>query len=1182
MNDRQLAWAATFVALVQRMAAAKSAAAAAAAALAAEPDDTPEASPREPAEAATPRVPVLVVPAATPGGSVASPVSGSFRVPRPETKALGVFGKVWDFMIDEAAYIDTTEGELRLAGGPTCPPDPSGWGHTEATLPPHSRPCPASPRSAGPLALTAPCLMCLLPACPAGASPRPRPSVPALPLPGPEDDKGWEEVQAVPMHAELTLRLQQLDLELAVVQERHPTLAGSAPGSSQQLGDLGSEAGGAAQQPRSRAASLSQTLQQLHHVTSLEHALRLQQQLSVALREEGAAEELGAAGQQQLRARQAAVVVHAFARLSLAELAVTVASVDARMRAVVVQLRACSLEQNASAAEVAPQQLLLAHAQPASAEGPSPDPAPDCWLEVLELQAAEQSPAPGEDQDQAAASVKWLGPDVDRETSPQRCLAIVGVLRATLPAGFITTLVLFAERAQLATPAGPGSTEVQQQQQQPGQPATAGGPDERQKQPQLQQEWMGQLLAGEVVMECTVAAIQLALRSSQAQGAAAVVLALRQLQCQAGEVHWGATWNQPLREALLAPPGAGFAGGGLRLSLDDVSLAVARDGGAGPSHWEAAAGVSSSLEVHGLLAASPFDPSAPAAPSAAGALPPPAAGPVASLPPWLASVALSPIQLQLSGDQLAAVVGTVAALEAEVQRRFRAPLVPDPHVGPGAAPWLAGASLSVSAVHAAYAAPGSSVGMWTNASGSVTVAGSAGGGRPTPGQLYVGLSSLVLAAAVAPGEAAGSQVAVAKLQLGQPHAWLLPGVQAALPLADLCVGTATRASWDGGAASLVGQPPAAMLAGVEFAALPARSLGQAGRQSEQQGGRQEEQLCGHLSSLVVSLPPLNYRLLCQLLSCLAQQPALPPAARFLPARGITPPPRAAGSTPAPGPPSPRSEPAKQLLLRVDAASCTLWPDRQHGIAVWLAACDLDHRPAAGGSSSLHAALGSLHAALLEQQADGALPCTAPVLRLAASPQAAREQPQPALSLALTTAPAQPSLPRELQRWQVAALPLDLAITPLLLRMVSRVAADFAGGSSQAPAADAPEGALPPPPPPPQPAHEQHQQQRHAQQAQQMHARLSLQRLGVRLCQHVQWDQGDAPPLAAHAAHLRVEESVVVIHQQLAAENRPWLADASNAAAALLTSVDGTLMGSELVVSHAGEPYCVLPGPWHPT
>lgn len=65
----------------------------------------------------TPRRPGHVA-AAAPGST---PVSPSTRpsppasaagqgVARPQTKALGVFGRVWDFLVDEAAYLEAADG----------------------------------------------------------------------------------------------------------------------------------------------------------------------------------------------------------------------------------------------------------------------------------------------------------------------------------------------------------------------------------------------------------------------------------------------------------------------------------------------------------------------------------------------------------------------------------------------------------------------------------------------------------------------------------------------------------------------------------------------------------------------------------------------------------------------------------------------------------------------------------------------------------------------------------------------------------------------------------------------------------------------------------------------------------------------------------------------------------------
>ena len=125
VNDRQLRWAGSLTALMQAAPAADRAAAAAAAAAAVmigdEQGEQAVTTPRAMA-ALTPQTPLLEAAGATsaPAAEVAaaSTLPGAAAAARPQTKALGVFGKVWDFMIDEAAYAEAAEGErARRVGG---------------------------------------------------------------------------------------------------------------------------------------------------------------------------------------------------------------------------------------------------------------------------------------------------------------------------------------------------------------------------------------------------------------------------------------------------------------------------------------------------------------------------------------------------------------------------------------------------------------------------------------------------------------------------------------------------------------------------------------------------------------------------------------------------------------------------------------------------------------------------------------------------------------------------------------------------------------------------------------------------------------------------------------------------------------------------------------------------------
>lgn len=47
--------------------------------------------------------------AGSPGAAAAAAATPASAA-RPQAKALGVFGRVWDFLIDEASYVEGTEG----------------------------------------------------------------------------------------------------------------------------------------------------------------------------------------------------------------------------------------------------------------------------------------------------------------------------------------------------------------------------------------------------------------------------------------------------------------------------------------------------------------------------------------------------------------------------------------------------------------------------------------------------------------------------------------------------------------------------------------------------------------------------------------------------------------------------------------------------------------------------------------------------------------------------------------------------------------------------------------------------------------------------------------------------------------------------------------------------------------
>jgi hypothetical protein len=143
VNNWQLRWATMLATLLQEVAAAKAAAAAEAAAAAAAaaavdsaagadasagedagggvapPTITASATDqaaREPAgviSAAAAALEEGLMPGGGPGGPLGADRISPYKVARPATKALGVFGRVWD-MVDEAQYLESAiEGKHR-------------------------------------------------------------------------------------------------------------------------------------------------------------------------------------------------------------------------------------------------------------------------------------------------------------------------------------------------------------------------------------------------------------------------------------------------------------------------------------------------------------------------------------------------------------------------------------------------------------------------------------------------------------------------------------------------------------------------------------------------------------------------------------------------------------------------------------------------------------------------------------------------------------------------------------------------------------------------------------------------------------------------------------------------------------------------------------------------------------
>lgn len=127
VNDRQLSWAGSLAAVMQAAAAAKRAAAAAeeeaAAAAAAAASRLAALAERGTPRAGAPpgrlHVGLAGSAASTPRAGGAAPAAADVASPRsvtpvarPQARALGVFGRVWDFLIDEATYVETAEGAV--------------------------------------------------------------------------------------------------------------------------------------------------------------------------------------------------------------------------------------------------------------------------------------------------------------------------------------------------------------------------------------------------------------------------------------------------------------------------------------------------------------------------------------------------------------------------------------------------------------------------------------------------------------------------------------------------------------------------------------------------------------------------------------------------------------------------------------------------------------------------------------------------------------------------------------------------------------------------------------------------------------------------------------------------------------------------------------------------------------
>jgi hypothetical protein len=635
---------------------------------------------------------------------------------------------------------------------------------------------------------------------------------------------------------------------------------------------------------------------------------------------------------------------------------------------------------------------------------------------------------------------------------------------------------------------------------------------------------------------------------------------------------------------------AGFGGHGLRLSLGAATLAIADSAAADIA---AAAGdcsglwqlrhagvVSNTVQLDGVLAEAP----------------PPAGAAASSVDAQrlLLSAALSPLRLQLSGQQAGALAAVAGGVQAEVQQGFKTPLVEqaDDQQQPGASPskpWLASFNLSsTGGMQLAYAAAGG-LQLWQGSSGSSIAANSSSGDSDGEAELYLSLGTITATVAARPTAEGQRHELLLQAQLVQPHAWLLPALAMHLPAAELRLGSAAP-----GADSLPLLPePLLLLAGLSY------------EQREQQGVQLEERSSIHLSSLSLTVQAADYPLLVGLLHCLRQQPMLPARPALLPAseglqlgeqqqrqQAVV----AAESAAMAGVEGDRET---ELLVSIDAASISLWPQQQEqqqqqqqgqeegviGVAVWLSKLRVRKQrweaSNGGGSGGTQVTLATAQAALMrqpQQQPAGSSSVDAPefssVLRFPDAPVA---QQQPALTLGLTNSWASSgsragdgslspskSPGRAGRRLQLQAAPISLTVSRELAAAVGAISSDWGStgrteeeqqqGQQQLPAGTA--VAEPGPEP--------------------LHGKAALQGVRLLLSEAAAWDhqqerhqQQQRQPQSS-AVEVAIEEAVVLLQQVPAAENRPWLASSSQAAAALLTSADASLIGAAVTVRHAGE------------
>lgn len=682
-----------------------------------------------------------------------------------------------------------------------------------------------------------------------------------------------------------------------------------------------------------------------------------------------------------------------------------------------------------------------------------------------------------------------------------------------------------------------------------------------------------------------------------------------------GLLNWGAPWNGHLRHTLLAPAAggrwlgladrpalhipwrvspanrpcclpAGFGGHDLRLSLVSATLGVAATPTAavqGDGLWQLrqAAAVSTPVQLDAIATEAPHTHGGSPGSTSAGSV--------------QLSAALSPLQLHVSGQQVAVLAAVGAAAAAELSAGFAAPLVSEPPGQGQQQPWLAKFSFnSATGIQLAYAA-GGGVQQWHNphASGTTMPAlvSSSSSSADGSSELLLGFGSSTVAVAATPATAATAAAAAAahtaqphlvlQLQLEQPRLWLRPSLGLHLPVVEARLGQASDL-----VAPAFLPEPLLLAAGVSYE-----------RSSEVQQGEAWQRQCRastvKLGSLSLAVSAADYPLLLGLLRCIRQQPALPPRPALVLAwepeqvaeqQAAVQQQQLAAQPAAEQCPVEEQEQETRLAVHIDAASLTVWPPpqrpatHQQGLAVWFTRLRLGkqrvQRPGGGGSSSTEVTLASAHAALLRHQherpvtnggsADGldlstvlrfpdAAPCEGPALSLSLAhswtPSSAMQGGSPSHVLSPSKSPAGSGV----QLLQLHATPVSLHLSPELLAAISTVSGDV--GSTAAPMV---------------PASQQQQQQPDsaalaAAEASALQGKAALQGVQLLLLDAARWDAQQAQALAIEVG---IEEAVLLLQRAPTAENRPWLASGA-AAGALLTSVDASLIGASITVRHPG-------------